>query len=175
MTKEEFLNGVDNWSNHRYLLWEALEATKHLKLPVMELGCGNGSTPFLRQYCSDNGIELYSYDSNKEWADKFNAGYVDDWNKLPHSVNAWIQDYSVVLIDESPGEHRKESLKLLSQGQVKIIVVHDSEPEGWNSSDYKVRPLFSNFKYVKELPSVIRGGAWASALSNEIDLTKWSI
>lgn len=175
MKKADFLKDVNNFSNHRYLLWEALEATKYLKLPVMELGSGYGSTPFLRQYTKDNGLDFYSYDYNKEWAEKTGATHVENWDTLPHSINAWINEYSVVLIDESPGEHRKESLKTLSQGQVKIIVIHDSEIKGWNSSDYQVRPLFSNFKYMKDLQSEYKGGAWATALSNEIDVTKFKV
>lgn len=167
MTKQDFLKDVGNWSNHRYLLWPALEATKHLKLPVLELGCGDGSTPFLRQYCADNGLELFSYDYNKEYADKFSVPHVSDWSKI-----AWRKEYGVVLVDESPGEHRKESIRLLMHA--KVIVVHDSEPFGWNASDYRVRELFTKFKYVKDFTAP-KPGAWATALSNFIDVTKFKI
>lgn len=166
MTKEEFLKNIGNWSNHRYLLYPALEATKHLKLPVLELGCGDGSTPYLRAYCKYNGLNLHSFDYNREWADRYGAIHTD-WGMFDAIA---VVKYGVALIDESPGEHRKESLAKVN---AEIIVIHDSEPIGWNSSDYQVRPLFSKFKYVKDLESDYKGGAWATALSNTIDVTKF--
>lgn len=171
MTKEEFLKGVDNWSSHRHLLWPALEATKHLNLPVLELGVGDGSTPFLRQYCRDEGLKLILFDYNKEWAEKYGAIHTN-WVG-PEFHDLIKKDiYSVCLVDESPGEHRKGSLILVSAA---ITVIHDSEPIGWNSSDYQVRPLFSRFKYVKDLESEQKGGAWATALSNNYNVTKWKL
>lgn len=165
MTKSEFINGVSNWDNHRLLLWPALEATKHLNLPVLELGCGDGSTPYLCQYCEDNNLQFFSYDSSEQWALKFGSIFISDWNLFP-----WSKEFGVTLVDESPGEHRKESIAKLNS---KVIVAHDSEIEGWNSSDYKIRPLFNKFKYVKDLESVVNGGAWASVLSNDFDVTKF--
>lgn len=163
MTKEEFLKGVSNWDNHRHLLWEALERTKASKAPVLELGCGDGSTPFLKAYCAANGLELFSYDYNADWAAKFGATHVTNWaTQAP-----WRKEFSVALVDESPGEHRKESLKLLHH--VAIVVIHDSEPAGWNSSDYQVRGQIEKFKYVRDLPGST-GGAWASMMSNFIDI-----
>ncbi len=161
MTKDEFLKDVGNWSNHRHLLWVALEATKHLKLPVLELGTGDGSTPFLQQYCKDNGLELFSYDFNKEWADKFGATHVTDWSTIP-----WDKEYCVALVDESPGEHRKISIVKLQH--VKVVVVHDSEPVGWNSSDYQVRPEFERYQYTYDLRATEPEGAWATWLSNSM-------
>jgi len=167
MIKEDFLKNIGNWSNHRHLLYPALEATKHLKLPVLELGCGDGSTPYLRAYCKYNDLELFSYDYDKKWADKFGAMHVTSWE----SQVAWRKEYGVVLIDESPGEHRKVSLNKLLHA--KIIVIHDSEPVGWNASNYEVRPLFRKFKYMKDLQSEEKGGAWCSVLSNFIDVSKF--
>jgi hypothetical protein len=165
MKKEEFVKDVGNWDNHRLLLWPALEATKKLLLPVLELGCGEGSTPFLKKYCHDEGLELFSYDYNEKWAALYGATHTD-WSMFGAICAV---KYGVCLIDESPGEHRKESLQKVN---AEIIVIHDSEPKGWNSSDYQVRPLFKNFKYVRDLESVVRGGAWATMLSNTINVNK---
>jgi hypothetical protein len=161
MTKQEFLKDIGNWSNHRFLLWPALEATKELKLPVLELGCGDGSTPFLQQYCKDNELELHSYDFKADWAEKFGAVHVTNWDNI-----AWRKDYGVVLVDHSPGEHRKIALGLLTHAQV--VVIHDSEPIGWTAADYKVREEFGRYKYQFDLQAP-RGQAWATALSNTID------
>lgn len=165
MTKEEFLKDVGNWSNHRYLLWPALEATKHMRLPVLELGCGDGSTPYLQAYCKVNNLELFSYDYNKEWADKYNA-IQSDWSDL----SIFSREYSVALVDESPGEHRKESIPLLTN--TKIIVCHDTEPPA--DHGYKMRDELKKFKFMIDLKTD-EPGAWASAVSNVLDVTKWEL
>lgn len=170
MNREDFIKDMDEWSGHRRLLWQALEATKHLKLPVLELGCGYGSTPFLQQYCKDNGLELFSYDFNKEWADKFGATHVENWD-----LNVdWLGQFSVALVDESPGEHRKSSVRFLALA-AQIVIVHDSEPIGWNASDYQVRPEFIRFKYFTDERPDIDGQPWTSALSNFIDVSKFDL
>lgn len=173
MTREEFLKDVTNFSNHRYLLWEALEETKG---DIVEFGMGFGSTPFLRQYAIDSNRHLFSYENNLDWFEKFPYKHCDyhemmwlsDWDEAKH------EEIDVLLIDHAPGERRKVDIQRFAD-IAKIIVVHDSEPIGWNSSDYQVRPLFSNFKYVKDLKSDYSGGAWATVLSNEIDVRKWQL
>ena len=169
MKKENFLAELGNWSNHRALLWPALEATKHLNLPVLELGCGDGSTPYLREYCADNNLTLHSYDYNEAYAKLFNVTHTD-WSDF-HNISK--QKWAVALVDESPGEHRRMSIAALINTE--IIVVHDSEPKGWNSSDYQVRPLFSKFKHKFDLQSIKPGGAWATAVSNNFDVSKWKL
>lgn len=163
MTKAFFTQYESNWHSHRPLLWEALEATKHLKLPVLELGCGDGSTPYLQSYCKDNELELLSYDYNQEWAQKFGAIHVTNWDNIP-----WRKEYGVVLVDESPGEHRKESLKRLHHA--KVIVVHDTEPAA--DHGYKMRSELKKFKYLIDYQT---DGAWASAVSNFINVTKFEV
>lgn len=161
MTKDYFTRYESNWHSHRPLLWQALEATKHLKLPVLELGCGEGSTPLLREYCKENGLELSSYDFSPEYAKQYGAIHVSDWNNIP-----WRREYGVVLVDESPGEHRKISLQLLHHA--KIVVAHDTEPAA--DHGYQMRAQLKKYKYMVDYQT---NGAWASAVSNTINVTKW--
>lgn len=174
MTKEDFLKDLNAWGSHRPLLWEALQATKESKAPILELGAGENSTPFIRAYCLYQLRSSVHYDSNKEWAEKMNAIHCQDWD-----IMRWfyMKQYSVVLIDEAPGEHRKTAIELFAQYPVhfEILVIHDSEPIGWNASDYKVRPLFSKFKYVKDDVPKEKGAPWTSAVSNTIDVTQWAM
>lgn len=163
MTQEDFIKGVSNWDNHRHFLWAALECTSKSSFPVLELGVGDGSTPFLRKYCSDAGRVLLSYDSNREWALKYNAMLTDFVNNR----DIWYQQYSVALVDHSPGEHRKKAIQLID---AEIIVIHDSEPKGWTAADYQVREFFHRFKYKADF---VGDGAWTTALSNVHDLKGW--
>lgn len=174
MTQTEFLKDINPWGSHRRLLWEALQATKESKFPILELGVGENSTPFIRAYCAYQLRQSIHFDSNKEWAEKMNARYCPQWNYMD-----WFygRRYSVVLIDESPGEHRKESIEFFASYPIhfEILVVHDSEPIGWNSSDYQVRPLFKKFKYVIDDIPEEKGQPWTSALSHSIDVTKFQL
>lgn len=166
MTKEYFVKDATGFGSHRPLLWEALQATKDSPFPIIELGCGDSSTPFLMEYREKANRVFFSYDSKKEWADKYGSDYVRDWEKHP----LWLGKYSVCLLDLAPGEYRRIALMKVDS---EIIVIHDSEPLGWNASDYKVRPLFSKFKYVKDDVPKEKGAPWTTALSNTIDVTKW--
>lgn len=168
MKKEAFLKDLSAWGSHRVLLFEALEATKESPFPVVELGCGDNSTPYLMEYCEKAKRVFFSFDSDKMWAEKYGSDYVKDWERHP----LWLKKYSVCLLDLAPGEYRRVALMKLDSD---IIILHDSEIPGWNASDYKVRPLFSKFKFVKDDQPKEKGSPWTSALSNTIDVTKWTL
>lgn len=150
------------------LLYKALEETTE---EVVEFGMGWGSTPLLNEYCTKNKRILESYDFNEEWRSKFDnilnkhhSSYlVENWA----DIYAEIKDAAVIFIDQSPGEERKETIRAYKDTKG-ILVIHDTEPTG--VGDYRVRPLFHLFKYKVEVQTE---GAWATALSNDYDLTKW--
>lgn len=160
MTKADFFRVFANWNSHLMLLWPALEVTKHLKLPVLELGSGMGSTAVLRQYCKDEGLEFVTYDDKAEYAKENDSIHVTDWANIP-----WRKDYGVALVDHAPGEHRKIAIHLLTN--TKIIVCHDTEPAA--DYGYQMRAELDKFKFMIDYETP---GAWASSVSNEIDVTK---
>lgn len=163
MTKEFFTRYESDWHSHRPLLWEALEATKHLKLPVLELGCGEGSTPLLKAYCKENDLQLFSYDFNAEYAKMYGAIHVVNWDNIP-----WRKEFGVALVDESPGEHRKISLSRLHH--VQVVVAHDTEPKA--DHGYKMRAELKKYRFMIDYETP---GAWASAVSNTINVTRFEI
>lgn len=168
MTREEFLKDVSNWSNHRYLLWEALQATSGY---VVELGMGQGSTPFLHQYCKDSGRTLYSYENNVDWFEKCqpfnpdNSFHITDWDV----VAELHLTPPVLFLDHAPGERRQIDLKNFAL-RAQVIVIHDSEPAA--DHGYQMRQHKPKFKFWKDFET---SGAWASAASNFIDVTRWQI
>jgi len=161
MTQEKFLEGVETWSNHRVLLWLALELTKDSSLPVAEFGCGFGSTPFLREYCKINKREFRSYESNEEWAEKCGSKFIADWS----SADIY-HDYSVVLIDHAPGEHRHEAAAIF-RDKAEIVVLHDSEEGG--SGNYQFDKIWHMYTY-RLNHNKRDGGAGSTALSNKHNL-----
>jgi hypothetical protein len=159
MTKDNFLKDVSSWCNHRILLWLALEATYDSIYPVVEFGAGEGSTPFLRQYCYDNNRQFNSYENNREWANSMGSDLITNWNTADI-----YKRYSVVLIDHAPGEHRHEAMAILKD-KADIIVAHDTELGAGEYMYDKVWPLF------RHRINLFGNGAGASAVSNTVDLT----
>lgn len=167
MTKKEFLKDVQNWNNHLYCLWPALY---HTSGNVVEFGMGEGSTNQLHNYCSHNNRNLESYDFNKEWADKYRhlessthkIFHAPDWDAVS------LTEVDVLLIDHSPGERRWEDVKKYAN-IAKIIVIHDSEPA---ATGYMLSKIWHLFKYRKDHETI---GAWATVVSNFIDVTKFEV
>ena len=156
-----FLDNINNWNNHRIFLLLGLELTK--SGTVLELGCGDGSTNYLRNYCENKNRKLISYDYNKEYATKFNAIHVTEWEFIKNLK----QNFSVVLIDESPGEERKINIQRLID-KTKIFVLHDSEPEA--DHGYQFSTIFGLFKYKLDFKT---NGAWTTMLSNSVNLDEY--
>lgn len=153
------------------LLYKALESTNG---DIIEMGCGHGSTPLLHDYATEAKRHLLSFETEKEWLVKFEET-ANEYHKFYHVCReCWDvcskmnPSPSVVFIDHAPGERRKYDL-VLFKDKAQIIVIHDSEPTG--AGDYQVRQHFPEFKYVVE---VATDGAWATALSNTIDITIWT-
>lgn len=165
MTREQFLKDVSNWDNHRYLLWDALEMTSG---EVVEMGCGPGSTPFLREYCKDKNRMLFSYENDFEWFKKFQSMedaihkviHVTDWDDV---VKRHLSP-SVVLIDHAPGERRKIDIGLF-MNKAHILVMHDTEQAA--DHGYQMRQFIPYFKYWRDQKSP---GAWASIASNYVEV-----
>lgn len=160
------------------LLYMALETTGTGE--IIEMGTGHGSTPLLHEYANENKRFLESYETERTWLNKFET-LANQWHSFTLiDRNSWDAcsnmhpNPSVVFIDHAPGERRKDDL-ILFKDTAQIIVIHDTEPHG--AGDYRVRPLFNQFKYIVEVQSVApnpnEAGAWATALSNHIDITDW--
>ncbi|OHB92410.1 MAG: hypothetical protein A2Z57_12070 [Planctomycetes bacterium RIFCSPHIGHO2_12_39_6] len=159
------------------LLYKALEDTVG---DIIEMGTGHGSTPLLHEYCTSRRRKLHSYETDKKWLAKFEQTANEYHSFTLIDRGAWDAcsdqnpNPSVVFIDHAPGERRKDDL-IRFKDSAEIIVIHDTEPTG--AGDYRVRPLFKQFKYVVEVmsnaPNPHQAGAWATALSNTVDITKW--
>ena len=159
ITKDEFMLELSGDNHHRLLLWEALKETTG---KVVEFGSGHGSTKYLRKYCEDNKREFETYDNGKEWAKLHGSTYVpnNEWDKVKTKGD-------VILIDHAPGEQRHIDI-INRKDDFTIFVIHDSEPTG--AGDYKFERVWGLFKYRVDVKTE---GAWATAVSNTVDVTKW--
>lgn len=150
---------TNDWNSHRPALWLALQNTTG---PITEFGCGYGSTPLLQKYCQKNNRQFFSYETNKEWAQKFdNIRLIDNYD--------WLKVVTGLLfVDLAPGELRKEVIAK-HVNNADVIVIHDSEIS--SSYVYNLEPTLCTFNYrIDYCPS---GKPHTSIVSNFINLEEW--
>jgi len=99
--------------------------------PILELGIGLYSTPYLHWICKSTKRQLTSYESEPGWIkyfrdcrDEFHSlNLIADWDTL--DVNDF---WDIAFVDHAPDSRRKtEARKLINNA--KFIVLHDSNPE----------------------------------------------
>lgn len=123
---EQYITSDTSWGSHLPALAACVCATKGA---VLEVGVGHWSTPFLRRLCMASGRKLVSVDEDALWAGQF-----ADQKRSHHEVhfaryNEFLkaratEEWSVVLLDHSPGFRRAQDA-LLFHGRSDYIVVHD--------------------------------------------------
>jgi hypothetical protein len=111
--------------------------------PVLEVGMGHGSTPFLSLYCWVVDRRLVSVDSDQEWVAKFRdlpygeKRVIDYDRDLPELAE---ETWSVVLVDHWPGHVRGTHAQLFSR-TAEIVLVHD-----WDKLQHHLAPLLANWR-----------------------------
>jgi hypothetical protein len=176
MTKEQFISNLSNWNSYLPLLWEAIESTKG---SIIELGMGEGSTVRLHEYAVLNKRHLYSFESNREWYDKFchlqtiskwhSTRFVgDNWDILHEQMAKHEYPIGVLFSDEAPGEMRKYNISMFCN-VAQVVVAHDTEIE--SDGGYKFSLIEPLFKYKNRIQY---NGTDTCAFSNFIDVSKWS-
>jgi len=136
--------------------------------PVLELGGGAFSTPFLHWACFDKKRKLVTYDNEVKYFDTIKAYesdyhkvyFVEDWNKVDLS-----RHWSMALVDNHPNLERKENIKRLTHN-CDYIIVHDTEGR-WKHK-FKYHEIYSLFKYRYDYNKVL---PHTSVLSNLKDLS----
>jgi predicted O-methyltransferase YrrM len=139
--------------------------------PILEMGCGMYSTPFLHWACFPDKRKLVTCENDPKYFDylkQFEAGY--------HEINC-VEDFdsinidgpwAIAFIDHSPHERRSSDIKRLLQAD--YIVAHDTE----NREDKKYRyssilRLFKyRYKHVETTP-------YTSVFSNKYDLKNFRV
>lgn len=100
--------------------------------PVLELGCGNWSTPMLHEICRPTKRPLLSAEDDPEWMKQF-THMETDWHRFlkVDSENAWGQwdfggGWSVVFVDHGNAAQRSDSILYFAEhDRAQWLVVHD--------------------------------------------------
>lgn len=110
----------DPYSTHQKLLVRGLLKTSG---DVLELGCGNYSTPIASEICEHQGRELVSVDHHPAWVKQFSGAESVRWSNFTPS-----RKFGLTLIDHADPPHHqrwKQILKLLPWCDT--FVVHDAD------------------------------------------------
>jgi len=114
--------------------------------PILELGVGFCSSPYLHWVCYPTKRRLVSYENNPEYY-KFAESWKDDFHEV-HCIKDWgsidlSEPWSIAFVDHEPGYRRAEEMKRLTHAD--YVVAHDTE----NRSDRKYRfsTIHNLFKY----------------------------
>lgn len=138
---------------HQPVLTKLLSITKG---PILEMGAGVCSTPFLHWACIDDERELVTYESNEKYYNQIKSLetanhkiiLVTDYDK------AFIEkSWSIAFIDHAPAGRRRVDIKRVAP-YAQYVVVHDTEIKYDYAYHFKeIYPLFKyHFKYRKLTP-----------------------
>lgn len=154
------------YATHKRLL---CSACKLVGGPIVEFGGGDVSTVLINDLYP--GRPKITIENRLEWILHLSHYALWDhtfvFNPDPFFCVEMARDAGVVFVDCDPAHRRADIVRWLAQSNVKIVVVHDTEPDG--CPDYNWGDCMSGFKYrlhdTAEKP-------WTTALSNTIDVTK---
>lgn len=137
--------------------------------PILELGMGLYSTPFLHWACYQDKRPLVSLETDQEYCQAFKVfetdyhqiKFVEHWDKADLSGH-----WGVVLVDHHPDSRRKEEVIRLADA-ADYLVLHDTNPRC--DHKYKFSEIYHLFKYRKDYWTV---KPYTTILSNSKDLAK---
>lgn len=163
-----------NYGTHLAPLIQAMNKTKG---PILEMGIGIFSTPYLHYQSLLSKRHLTSIDNEKGWVNRFKSSivsghrYENEYHTLLYVPNWDMADiekpWDVVLIDHSPSERRIIDVKRLAN-LAQYIIIHDSQERKDREYHYsQIYPLFKYRTVWNNDPSE------ATVLSNFVDLTNF--
>lgn len=159
---------TNDWDSHRPALWVALNHCKEAL--IVEVGCGNGSTPLIDTYCqSHENMEFCSLETNEEWAKRFAAtNLIENYQDGLMGFRLVYADIDLLFIDCAPGELRKELIKEAADF-ADVIVIHDTEPAA--NYVYRMAGILATFKY--RLDYRPEGKPWTTIISDSVNVEEW--
>lgn len=157
------------WTTHLPILIKLVNETDG---PILELGSGIFSTPYLHWACYADKRELVSYDNQSQFIDLMQQ-YRTDY----HRIEA-VEDYAyadidrywdIAFVDHDPAERRGiDAQRLLHFA--KYVVVHDSDPK--TQGIYGYDQAFAQAKYRWDFTETRPN---TTVLSNYIDLKDFKL
>jgi len=156
-----------HWGSHLPVLIKLMGMTDG---PVLEMGMGLYSTPFMHWACFSQKRKIVSYDSDEKYFE-MNKDYTDPEFHDVHFVTDWSltdieRSWDVVLIDHTVERRSVDTMRLANHA--KYIILHDTNWQQNKHYHYKEQ-VFPNFKYRFDYTAT---KPFTSVVSNLIDVTK---
>jgi hypothetical protein len=131
---------MDSWGTHLPVLMTFMARTRG---PVLELGCGESSTPMLHAWCNER--QIVSVESNVSFLGKFTHltrrlhrfVHVLDWHAF--DVRSLGPVWEIAFIDHAPAEQRVTDMDRL-RDRAKFIILHDAQ-------DPFYQPILASFRF----------------------------
>lgn len=124
-----FRHKTCDFSTHQPVLHKLIKITDG---PILELGCGRGSTPLLAYFAK--GRKIVTVDNDSQWLERFRWRYesknhrfifTEDWEKTLNDP-LLDQKWSLIIVDQSPWDARYRSI-LRFKDSAEYIMLHDSD------------------------------------------------
>lgn len=160
----------NDFDSHREALYLALSKTAG---SVVEFGAGDGSTRMIEKYCRMNNRSFLSYETNKEWAEKYpdTTTLVPNYLSLPifrpNTLDLMV-GIGLAFIDAAPAEIRKDLIDI-HKDNANVLIIHDTESGA--EYVYGMSEVLSPFKYRLNYAPV--GKPHTALVSNYIDVSQW--
>jgi hypothetical protein len=171
-----FSHRTHSCHTHQPVLYEMAMRTSG---PIIEFGCGYGSTELLHEICKENKRLLISLDDSLEWLNLFKEKYKSDseWHqfifvtgkpsKESPSAQHWIEflnnldllkecQFDICFIDQDPWQARVETIKYM-RDKAKFFILHDCDyfpREGLFGTT--ITPIVNNHPGVFDFSDVFR-------------------
>ena len=140
--------------------------------PILEMGTGIYSTPFLHWACFPTKRKLTSLESSARFMQRL-VNCQNDYHDVIYTSNWDAADieksWDIVLIDHAPDSRRRIDVKRVAN-YAKYVVIHDSDI--LNTKNYHYEKIYSLFKYRFDYRDATPN---TSILSNFIDLSTFTI
>ena len=146
-----------SWGSWMAPLMACVTATEG---PILEIGAGDWSTPFLHHYCACVNRALVTVEADKEWAKRYDNLATPFHRIIPEPYMPALTSlllegrWAVALVDGSPSETRVHQCLLLKY-RTEFLIVHDYSGkecietftpdivDQWNAAAVAPRPQYS--------------------------------
>lgn len=152
------------YATHQPVLYKIAKMTTG---PIVEFGCGDGSTAMLHSLCKETGRLLISIDHDRDWLNRDSSKYLGDgynkdnsgWHKFiyvpEHEGNSrledWVQfldecpnlkdvDFDVCFVDQWPGPARTETIVRLKD-RARYVILHDCDMYVSGELGIQIKPM----------------------------------
>jgi hypothetical protein len=127
---------MDPYATHQRLLIAAAMQTDG---PIIEMGCGDYSTPLLAEIAAHQGRTFEVYTADRKWGSKYElmcrVNYINDWSKYTYPKCGLT-----FLDNEQYVRHRKLHVPRLLEVS-DVVICHDMGQNEWGAKYATVLPL----------------------------------